>query len=66
MNYEQEKKNIYKQLLIDMADQMATLLSEGRAIEISKSRSGLKLYSFRKRHEVVQRKAPGEGGGSHE
>lgn len=51
----QEKKEIYKQLLIDMSDQMAALLADGKAIEIDRSRSGLKLYSFRRKHEVVQR-----------
>lgn len=52
----QGKKDIYKQLLIDMADQMAALLADGKAIEIDKSRSGLKLYSFRRKHEIVQKK----------
>lgn len=51
----QEKKDIYKQLLIDMSDQMAALLADGKAIEIDRSRSGLKLYSFRRKHEVVQK-----------
>lgn len=51
----QEKKEIYRQLLCDMSDQMAALLTDGKAIEIDRSRSGLKLYSFRRRHEVVQK-----------
>ncbi|MCX4297990.1 MAG: hypothetical protein OSJ73_13425 [Lachnospiraceae bacterium] len=53
----QEKKEIYKQLLIDMGDQMADLLADGKAIEIDRSRSGLKMYSFRRKHEVIQKKA---------
>lgn len=59
---EREKKATYKQLLADMNDQMATLLAEGRAIEIDHSRSGLKMYSFRRKHEVVRKQkseAPG-------
>ncbi len=51
----QEKKDFYKQLLIGMADQIADLLADGKAVEIDRSRSGLKLYSFRRRHEVVQK-----------
>lgn len=54
----QEKKECYKMLLIDMSDQMAALLADGKAIEIDRSRSGLKLYSFRRKHEVVQKQTP--------
>ena len=60
----EERKAIYKQLLIDMSDQAAELLASGKAIEIDRSRSGLKLYSFRRRHEVVQKKAPRKRGDS--
>lgn len=51
---EQSKKEFYKQLLIDMSDQMADLLAAGQAIEVDRSRSGLKWYSFRRRHEVIK------------
>ena len=51
----QDKKEFYKKLLIDMSDQTAELLAAGKAIEIDRSRSGLKLYSFRRRHEVVRK-----------
>ena len=51
----QDKKDFYKKLLIDMRDQTAELLAAGKAIEIDRSRSGLKLYSFRRRHEVVRK-----------
>jgi hypothetical protein len=50
-----EKKNFYKRLLTEMNDQMADLLANGKAIEIDRSRSGLKMYSFRRRHEIVQK-----------
>ncbi len=52
---EQNKKEIYKQLLIDMSGQIADLLTNGKAVEIDLSRSGLKLYSFRRKHEIVQK-----------
>lgn len=52
---EQEKKEFYKRLLIEMSSQMADLLADGKAIEVDRSRSGLKMYSFRRKHEVVQR-----------
>lgn len=52
---EREKKATYKQLLADMNDQMASLLADGKAIEIDHSRSGLKMYSFRRKHEVVRK-----------
>lgn len=48
-------KEYYKKLLVDMADQMATILADGKAIEVDHSRSGLKMYSFRRKHEIVQR-----------
>lgn len=51
----EDKKEFYKRLLVDMSDQMADLLANGKAIEVDRSRSGLKLYSFRRRHEIVQR-----------
>lgn len=51
----EEKKNFYKKLLTEMNDQMADLLANGKAIEIDRSRSGLKMYSFRRKHEVVQK-----------
>ncbi len=50
-----KKKNFYKRLLTEMNDQMADLLANGKAIEIDRSRSGLKMYSFRRRHEIVQK-----------
>lgn len=52
---EQEKKEFYKRLLIEMSSQMADLLADGKAIEIDRSRSGLKMYSFRRKHEIVQK-----------
>lgn len=61
---EQEKKDIYKQLLCDMSEQMASLLADGKAIEVDRSRSGLKLYSFRRRHEVVQKNKNYSGQGN--
>lgn len=51
----EEKKNFYKRLLTEMNDQMADLLANGKAIEIDHSRSGLKMYSFRRRHEIVKK-----------
>ncbi|MCM1237466.1 MAG: hypothetical protein NC489_45955 [Ruminococcus flavefaciens] len=54
MEFEERKEN-YKRLLVGMSDQCAELLADGKTIEIDRSRSGLKLYSFRRRHEVVQK-----------
>lgn len=51
----EEKKNFYKRLLTEMNDQMADLLANGKAIEIDRSRSGLKMYSFRRRHEIMKK-----------
>lgn len=55
MKYEQDRQSAYKRLLIDMSEQMAALLADGKAIEIDRSRSGLKLYSFRRKHEVIEK-----------
>lgn len=52
----EERKETYKQLLIGMSEQMAALLAAGQAVEVDRSRSGLKLYSFRRKHEVIQKK----------
>lgn len=51
----EDKKEFYKKLLVGMSDQMADILANGKAIEVDRSRSGLKMYSFRRRHEIVQR-----------
>lgn len=55
MQKEIRSKEFYQNQLSQMNEQMAELLFEGRAIEVDHSRSGLKLYSFKRRHEVVQR-----------
>lgn len=55
MKEQQDRQLAYKRLLIDMLEQMAALLVDGKAIEIDRSRSGLKLYSFRRKHEVIEK-----------
>ncbi len=49
----QEKTEFYKQILSGSLDKMAELLDEGKSLEIQRSRSGLKMYSYRKAHETV-------------
>ena len=52
----QEKAELYKQILSGSIDRMAELLDEGKSLEIQRSRSGLKMYSYRKAHETVYNK----------
>lgn len=49
----QEKTELYKRILNGSLDRMAELLDDGKSIEIQRSRSGLKMYSYRKSHETV-------------
>lgn len=52
----------YKNLLQGMLNQMAKILASGKTIEIGFSRSGLKLYSFHRRHEQLWRSNPSTEG----
>lgn len=49
------KKEFYKQLLINMSDQAAEALANGMTLEIDHSRSGLKLFLFRRKHVIIQK-----------
>lgn len=55
MEYNTNKES-YKNLVKDMVDQISEILDSGSAVEISKSRSGLKLYRVNRRHEVLKHK----------
>lgn len=59
-----ERKEFYRQSIIELAEQLAEIVDNGEVAEISKSRSGLKLFRVKRRHEIVRRKAPGKGGDS--
>lgn len=52
---EESRKDFYKKTIIDMAEQLAGILDNGEAVEISRSRSGLKLIRARRRHEVIRK-----------
>lgn len=61
MKFENDKQSAYQKLLIEMSEQMACLLADGKAIELDHSRSGIKMYSFRRKHEIIRK-----GGASNE
>ena len=46
-----DKKQVHKEILNGNIEKMASLLDEGKTLEIQRSRSGLKMYSSRKTHE---------------
>lgn len=62
----QERTELYKKILSGSLDRMAELLDEGKSLEIQRSRSGLKMYSYRKTHETVYNKIHQQGGGNEE
>lgn len=55
MKYENSRYDFFVSELENMIPQLATLLDCGFAVEISKSRSGLKLNSIKRQHEVICR-----------
>lgn len=59
-----ERKEFYKKSIIEMAEQLAEIIDNGEVAELSRSRSGVKLFRVKRRHEVIQKKAPGKWGGS--
>ena len=50
-----ERKEFYEKSIIAMASQLAEILDSGEAVEISRSRSGLKLIRAKRRHEVIRK-----------
>lgn len=54
MEYE-TRKEFYKTEVHNMAEQIAEILDKGYSVEIGKSRSGLKLFTVSRKHEVVKR-----------
>ena len=50
-----ERKEFYRQSIIAMTSQLAEILDNGEAVEISRSRSGLKLIRAQRRHEVIRK-----------
>lgn len=59
------KEKDYTFLLEEMQEQIAELLANGFTVEIDRSRSGLKLYSFRRKHQQIRKKivSTPKGGG---
>lgn len=55
MEYQKTRKEFYESEMHRMASQIAEILDAGYAVEIAKSRSGLKLFSVLKKHQVVRR-----------
>lgn len=51
MEYNKEEQ--YKEQLLSMTEQLAKALNDGYTLELSKSRSGIKLFLVRKRHVVL-------------
>lgn len=48
-------KEFYEQKLDELNGRMAELLAEGKTIEVDLSRSGIKMYSFRRKPEIPQK-----------
>lgn len=56
MEYSKTRKEFYETEIHNMAEHMAELLDRGYSVEIGRSRSGLKLFTVNRKHEVVKRK----------
>lgn len=56
MEYEKSRKEFYESEIHSMAAQIAEIIDSGEMVEISKSRSGLKLFRIKRRHEVVRKR----------
>lgn len=56
MKYETTRKEFYESEVHNMAAQIAEIIDSGEMVEISKSRSGLKLFRIKRRHEVVRKR----------
>ena len=55
MKFEKSREEFYESEIHRMASQIAKILDAGLAVELAKSRSGLKLFSVSKKHQVVRR-----------
>lgn len=55
MKYEKTRKEFYEKRLHEIAPEIAELLDNGYQVEICRSRSGIKIYSVLKKHQVVRR-----------
>lgn len=57
MKYEQSREKFFNEQILRMAPQIARILDSGFSVELSKSRSGIKILKVLKIHEVVAREA---------
>jgi len=57
MKYQTTRQQFYKDEICKMARQMSQLLDDGYSIEISKSRSGLKLFKVSRKYEQIRKGA---------
>lgn len=64
MEHEVTRKQFYEDKIHEMAAQAAQILDEGNSLELARSRSGIKMFSVRRRHEVLG--GNGKDGGRHE
>ena len=58
--YENHKKELYKSQICEIIEIIADLIDQGYQVELSRSRSGVKLYSVSKRHHVIRHKGGNE------
>ena len=55
MNYEKSRREFYEDEIHRIAPQLAELLDAGYTVEVCKSRSGIKYYSYKKKYHVLRR-----------
>lgn len=53
--YETSRREFYKKSIQSMSEQIADIISDGAVVQISRSRSGLKINKVIVVHEVVQK-----------
>lgn len=55
MNYEKTRQEFYEDEIHKMAAQIAEILDSGYAVELAKSRSGIKLFSVSRKYQLVRK-----------
>jgi hypothetical protein len=66
MKYEKTRAEFYEQEIHGMARQLSEILDRGCSVELAKSRSGIKIFSVLKQHQIIRRNNPGMRGNEDE
>lgn len=59
MKYEKTRRQFFEEEIHKMTSQLATILDDGYTVEISRSRSGVKIFKVSRQHETIKRGTAG-------